>query len=271
MENYSIGVFDSGIGGLTCVKELNKILPNENIIYFGDTARVPYGTRSKETILEYAKQDVSFLLKYKVKMIIIACGTVSSILSINPIKLEVPYTGVVLPAVQTACADTRNGRIGVIATTATIKSGSFGKAVRSIRPDTFVVGMPCPLLVSLAENGFSGRDNQISRLVLEQYLAPVKAENVDTLILGCTHFPLFKEQISDIMGENVNIISSGEEAAKYTNVYLSSNGLLNPSKQKGTNQFYVSDSVELFESNAKTLMGHSIAGDVKKVDIQNII
>lgn len=270
VNNDAIGVFDSGIGGLTAVKELNRILPNEDIIYFGDTARVPYGTRSKDTILEYANQDINFLKKHKVKMIIVACGTVSSILSVNNFKMELPYTGVVLPAAQAACGATRSGRIGVIATTATIKSGSFGKAARAIRPDTFVVGMACPLLVSLAENGFSGKDNQVSRLVLEQYLTPIKNENVDTLVLGCTHFPLFKEQIAEIMGENVTLISAGEEAAKYANIYLSSNGLLNDSKENGKNEFYVSDSTELFESNAKTMLGHTIMGDVNKVDIQTI-
>ncbi|HNX63904.1 MAG TPA: glutamate racemase [Oscillospiraceae bacterium] len=271
MNNDAIGVFDSGIGGLTTVKELNALLPNENIIYFGDTARVPYGTRSKETILKYTAQDVNFLKQHKVKMIIAACGTVSSVINPTAFKTDIPFTGVLLPAVQAACGATRTGRIGVIGTTATIKSGSYGKAIRAIRPDTFVVGNPCQLLVSLAENGFSGKNNKVSQLVLEQYLAPIIAEKVDTLILGCTHFPIFKEQIQEMVGSSVTLISPGEEAAKYTNVFLASNELLSDRTEKGRNEFYVSDSVELFEDNAKTLLGHTVEGEVKKADIEQLI
>ena len=214
MNNDAIGVFDSGIGGLTAVKELNKLLPNENIIYFGDTARVPYGSRSRETVMKYARQDVEFLRKHKIKMIIAACGTVSSVIGTKPLVDDMPFTGVILPAVQAACSATKNGRIGVIGTPATIKSGSFGKAVKSINSHIFVVGNPCPLFVHLVENGYTDRNNKITRLVAEEYLAPIKAEGVDTLILGCTHYPVIKDIISDIMGNDITLISPGAEAAK---------------------------------------------------------
>ncbi len=270
MNNDAIGVFDSGTGGLTAVKELNKLLPSENIIYFGDTARVPYGTRSKETIIQYTNQAINFLKNHKVKMIIIACGTASSVLSACEPITEIPFTGVVLPAVQAACGSTRMGRIGVIATPATIKSGCYGKAIRTIRPDTFVVGNPCPLFVPLVENGFFGKNNEVARLVAKQYLAPIIAEKVDTLILGCTHYPLLQDIIADIMGENVTLISAGEEAAKYASAILTEKELLSDSGEKGTNEFYVSDSVEMFADNAKIYLGNPIDGEVHKVDIDTI-
>lgn len=270
MNNDAIGVFDSGIGGLTAVKELNALLPNENIIYFGDTARIPYGTRSKDTIVKYTNQAINFLKSHKVKMIIIACGTASSALGACDPVTEIPFTGVVLPAVQAACGATRKGRIGVIGTTATIKSGCYGKAIRTIRPDTFVVGNPCPLLVSLAENGYTARDNPVAKLVLSQYLAPVLAEDIDTLILGCTHFPLFEEAIADIAGEGVALISAGREAAKYAGAILTEKEQLADRSEKGENCFYVSDSVELFAENARLFLGHKVDGEVHKVDIDTL-
>ena len=187
MNNDAIGVFDSGVGGLTAVNELNTLMPNENIIYFGDTARIPYGSRSRETVLKYANEDIAFLRKHKIKMIIAACGTVSSVIGTSSLVDDMPFTGVLLPAAQAACSMTKNGKIGVIGTSATIRSGSFAKAIKTIRPGTSVIGNPCPLFVHLVENGYTDRNNKVTRLVAEEYLAPIKAEGVDTLILGCTH------------------------------------------------------------------------------------
>ncbi|MFQ9435061.1 MAG: glutamate racemase [Ruminococcus callidus] len=150
MKNDAIGVFDSGMGGLTAVKELNAILPHENIIYFGDTARIPYGSRSPETVLRYAKEDVAFLRRYAVKMIIAACGTVSSIVGDQPFVTDMPFTGVVLPAARTACEVTRNGRIGIIGTPATIRSGSYEKAIQKLHPEMTAFGQACPLFVHLS-------------------------------------------------------------------------------------------------------------------------
>jgi len=271
MNNDAIGVFDSGIGGLTTVKELNLLLPNENIIYLGDTARIPYGTRSKETIFKYAKQDFAFLEQHKVKMIIVACGTVSAIMMSNPqITSSKAFTGVLLPAVQAACGATRNGKIGVIGTPATIKSGSYGKAIRAIKPDVNVIGKACPLFVPLVENGYTSKDNQVARLVAQEYLEVMKKEKVDTLILGCTHYPLLREIISEIMGNNVTLISPGEEAARYASAILSEKELLNESDEIGSNQFFVTDSVDLFTENCVAYLGNDAKGNVSKCDLENL-
>lgn len=268
MNNDAIGVFDSGLGGLTAVKELQALLPHENIVFFGDTARIPYGTRSRETILKYAAQDVSFLKQSGVKMIIAACGTVSSVLGTQPPVTEMPFTGVLIPAVQAACGATRKGRIGVIGTTATIKSGSYGRAIRTIRPDTFVVGNPCPLLVPLVENGFTGKDNPVARQVVAQYLAPVLAESIDTLILGCTHYPLLEDIIADLAGPEITLISSGKEAAKCASAILTEQELLSGREEAGRTEYFVSDSVELFAENARVFLGSNVEGRVHKVDIE---
>ena len=171
MDNRAIGVFDSGLGGLTAVKELHNLLPNENIVYLGDTGRVPYGSRSRETIIKYAQQDIDFLLKKEIKMVVAACGTVSSTLpkEISG-KLPVPYVDIVMPAAQEACALSSRGRIGVVGTNATLKSNAFGKAMRSIRGDIKVYGNPCPLLVHLVENGMVEPDNEITTLAVRLIL-----------------------------------------------------------------------------------------------------
>ncbi len=272
MNNAAIGVFDSGMGGLTCVKELNEIMPNENIIYFGDTARLPYGTRSRETIMQYAEQDIAFVKKHNVKMIIAACGTVSSIVGINKNNAgDIPFTGVLLPTVQAACTKTRNGKIGVIGTAATIKSGSYGKAIRNIRSDVSIIGKACPLFVPLVENGFADRNDPVAKLVVERYLEPIKREGVDTLILGCTHYPILRDAIADYMGEGVELISSGSEVAKYTSAFLTRNEMLTDSNVHGTNTYYSSDSVEMFAENAHLIFGGELNGSVTKVDMEELI
>lgn len=272
-ENSSkaIGVFDSGLGGLTCVSELMKLMPNENIIYFGDTARIPYGTRSRETILEYARQDVDFIKKHDVKMIIAACGTVSSVVGqIKDFGGEIPFTGVVIPAVQAACAATRNGRIGVIGTSATIKSGSYGKAIRSIRQDAVIIGNACPLFVPMVEAGMTDRNDIVVKTMVERYLKPVRDEGVDTLILGCTHYPHLRDAIADNMGSGVTLISAGEQAARYAMNMLTGKNMLSSSAEKGTVTYYTSDSAELFEENAKLFIGNSLGGEVKKITIDEL-
>ncbi len=272
MNNAAIGVFDSGMGGLTCVKELNEIMPNENIIYFGDTARLPYGTRSRETIMQYAEQDIAFVKKHNVKMIIAACGTVSSIVGINKNNAgDIPFTGVLLPTVQAACTKTRNGKIGVIGTAATIKSGSYGKAIRNIRSDVSIIGKACPLFVPLVENGFADRNDPVAKLVVERYLEPIKREGVDTLILGCTHYPILRDAIADYMGEGVELISSGSEVAKYASAFLTRNEMLTDSNVHGTNTYYSSDSVEMFAENAHLIFGEELNGSVTKVDMEELI
>ena len=267
----AIGVFDSGMGGLTCVAEIMKLMPNENIIYFGDTARVPYGNRSRETILEYARQDVNFVKKHDVKMIIAACGTVSSAVGqAKDFGGGVPFTGVVIPAVQAACAATRSGRIGVIGTAATIRSGAYGKAIRTIRQDAVIIGNACPLFVPLVENGITDKDDIVVKTMVSRYLEPIKRENVDTLILGCTHYPLLRDAIAEYMGESVKLIYSGAEAAKYTMNMLAMNNMLSSRSENGHVTYFTSDSKELFESNAHAFIG-SLNGSVEQISIDDVI
>ena len=269
MDNRPIGVFDSGLGGLSVVKELRKILPNENIVYFGDTGRVPYGTRGKDTILRYASQDIAFLKSHDVKMVVAACGTVSSTITDDMIKnIGVPYTGVVVPAAQSACAMSATGRIGVIGTTATIRSLAFGRAIRSIRPSSVVIGKACPLFVPLVENGLIEKDNEITKLTAKMYLDSIKKEDVDTLILGCTHFPIIYDIISEVMDYSVVMIDPGKATAEYVKKYLIQNGLLADSSNKGGEQFFVSDSVEDFSKTASIFLGYSVTGEVERVDIE---
>lgn len=268
----AIGVFDSGLGGLTCVSELMKLMPLENIIYFGDTARVPYGTRSKETILEYAVQDVNFIKSHDVKMIIAACGTVSSVVGRQKdFAGDVPFTGVVIPAVQAACAATKNGRIGVIGTAATIRSGAYGKAIRNIRPDASVIGNACTMFVPMVENGITSPDDIVVKTMTERYLKPIKDENVDVLILGCTHYPILYDAIANYMGEGVKLISSGAEAARYTMNMLASKNMLSSRTGNGTVSYYTSDSKELFETNAHAFIGNRLNGEVTQISIDDII
>ena len=270
-QKATLGVIDSGVGGLTIIRELQRLLPGEDIIYFGDTARVPYGSRSRETVMKYAREDIAFLRKYKVKMIIAACGTVSSAVGqAKDFGGGVPFTGVVIPAVQAACAATRSGRIGVIGTAATIRSGAYGKAIRTIRQDAVIIGNACPLFVPLVENGITDKDDIVVKTMVSRYLEPIKRENVDTLILGCTHYPLLRDAIAEYMGEGVKLISSGAEAAKYTMNMLAMNNMLSSRSENGHVTYFTSDSKELFESNAHAFIG-SLNGSVEQISIDDVI
>lgn len=273
MDNRPIGVFDSGVGGLTTVKELHKILPGEDIFYFGDTGRVPYGTRSREIIRKYAEQDIRFMMKHNVKAVIAACGTVSANFhekDVRALGLDAPYITIVQPATRTACALSAQGRIGVIATPAAIRSGAYGKAVRGISPAMKVLGNACPLLVPLAENGMTAPDNQIARLTVEMYLAPLVAENIDTLIMGCTHYPLFYDLINDVLDYKVTLIDAGATAAKEMQVTLHEQGLLAEEGRAGETRYCVTDSAESFAEVAKTFLGEELTGKVRHVDIQEV-
>ena len=271
MNNSAIGVFDSGVGGLTCVDELRKLMPGENIVYLGDTARIPYGTKSKDTIYSYAKQDIAFLEQHDVKMILVACGTVSSVMMSMPVfedsRTELK-SGVVVPAAHAACAATKNKRIGVIGTSATIKSGSYGKVIHEIMPDVKVVGMACPMFVPLVENGYTAKDCEPARYFAREYLEIMKKEQVDTLILGCTHYPHLSALISDIMGDGVTLISSGAELAKHALKTLSYNDALCSPQQQGTLELYCTDSEELFSENVEKLMSRDINAKISKCTLK---
>jgi glutamate racemase len=256
-KSAAIGVFDSGIGGLTCVAELIKLMPNEHIIYFGDTARIPYGTRSKETVLRYAAEDIAFVKRFGVKIIIAACGTVSSVAlpQKNIAGEDTLFTGAVIPAAQAAAAATRNKRIGVIGTAATIKSGAYAKVLHGMMSDIKVFGNACPLFVPLIENGYTDRDNTVTKIIAAEYLKPLKDEGIDTLILGCTHYPIIEQIIADYMGADVRIISSGKEAANAAYTMLTRADLLTSEEGTGKTDFYVSDDVGQFNRNAHAFLG----------------
>ncbi len=264
-----IGVFDSGLGGLTAVRELRRLLPCEDIVYFGDTGRVPYGTRSPSTIVEYAKQDIAFLLSKRVKAVIAACGTVSSTLPAHvSSNLPVPYMGVVESAAEAAVLATHTGRIGVIGTPATVSSGSYPAAIRKLSPSARITATACPLFVPLVENGYFDEHNPVTRLVAQDYLKDVKAAGVDTLILGCTHYPLIAPIISSVMGPDVTLIDVGRAAAQRARRMLERAGLLGP-EGRGSVEYYVSDSTEQFDRLAHIFLGEYAGGSVQRIEIDS--
>lgn len=254
----AIGVFDSGVGGLTCVKELIRLMPHEDIVYLGDTARVPYGTRSRDTIVRYAKQDVVFMEKHNVKLLLVACGTVSSVIADDNIFEGTGiscYSGVIIPACDAACEATRNNKIGVIATPATIRSGRYELEIKRQCPDISVFSNACPLLVPLAENGYTALGCEPAEFFVKEYLTPLKEQGVDTLIMGCTHYPLFENVIRKFMGDDVTLISSSGVTAEMTYEALKAQNALKPDSHKGRVELFCTDSVQLFKENVSRFLG----------------
>ena len=269
-DNRAIGVFDSGLGGLTVVKELFKTLPNEDIIYFGDTGRVPYGTRSVETIKKYARQDEQFLLNQDVKLIIAACGTVSSVAADTAEELPVPFFEVVSHAAKAAVKATKNGKIAVIGTNATVKSRQHEKAILSLNPKAQVLNQSCTLFVPLVEEGWYSADDCVVVETVSRYLKPVFEFGADTLILGCTHYPILSEAITKVLGDEVTLINAGTAIADAVKEYLIENDLENNSSNK-SHSFYVSDKPDSFLKQATVLLGCDIDGNtLQKVDINNL-
>lgn len=266
MDNRPIGVFDSGLGGLTAVRELKKVLPNENIIYFGDTGRVPYGGRSPKTILQYAKEDIAFLLSKDVKCVMAACGTVSSTLPASVAQaLPVPFIGVVEATARAAAAATRSGRIGIIGTAATVRSQSYEQRLKELLPDCFTAARACPMFVPLVENGYLGKGNPITTAIAQEYLQPLKEAGVDTLIMGCTHYPLIADIIGEVMGDSVRLIDPGKETAHAAQQILQQKDLL--AQNSGRADYFVSDSVDSFRTIANLFLGEYAGGDVTQIDI----
>ena len=235
-----IGIFDSGVGGLTVVSEVERLLPKEEIVYFGDTARVPYGTKSKETVTRFSVENVEFLMKHDVKLVLVACNTASS-LGMNFLKrcFRVPMVGVLEPGAKYAVSSTRNNRIGVIGTNATISSGAYERAARKINPKVSVFSQSCPLFVPLVEEGWL--DGRVTAEIASIYLAPLKKKGVDTLVLGCTHYPLLRDVLKKVMGSKVLLIDSAKEVAKEARDILEESGLLNSSGGGKKHKFFVSD------------------------------
>ncbi len=268
IKNRPIGIFDSGLGGLTAARELMKVLPAEDIIYFGDTGRVPYGNKSVDTIKKYAQQDVNFLLKNNVKAIIAACGTVSSVASDLYTAVPVPYTGVLRPTAKAALKATKNGKIGVIGTTATINSHSYKNHISLLSKDAEIFEADCPLFVPLVENGFTDPDDIIVKSVVERYVTPLLKKQVDTLILGCTHYPILKSAIAKAMGTSVTLIDSGRATANYTAELLREKNLLRDETKHGSCKFFVSDTPENFENLAGIFLGKNIENQVTQIQIE---
>lgn len=268
MDNRPIGVFDSGLGGLTGVRELRRLLPGEDIIYFGDTGRVPYGPRGKDTIIQYTRQDISFLLSKNVKYIMAACGTVSSTYPPDEAKqLPVPFCGVVGATARAATYATQSRRVGVMGTPATIRSGSYETLLRQLIPGVEITKQACPMLVPLVENGYIQDGNPVAMLLLEEYLAPMQKAQVDTLILGCTHYPLLKSMISKIMGPGVALIDPGKVTAEALKRDLSEKGLL-AKRTEGHAQYYVSDDPDGFISVADLFLGEYRGGSIEQIAIE---
>lgn len=256
-----VGVFDSGVGGLTVVREVMRNLPNEQIVYFGDTARVPYGSKSRETILGYSRQIVRFLKTQNVKAIVVACNTASAF-ALEEIRHEwdIPMIGVVKPGAKVACRTTKNGRIGVIGTKGTIASGIYTEFIRKIRPDAQVIGAACPLFVPLVEENMW--KDPLTREMARRYLLPLKEQGIDTLILGCTHYPLLRTVIGEVMGKDVTLVNPAYETACALKDLLLREGLNNDSRPRdaGANPYrmFVSDAAESFRELADFILPENI-------------
>lgn len=265
MDTRPIGVFDSGLGGLTVVRQLLRELPGEDIVYFGDTGRVPYGTRSPDTIKRYTAEDCRFLRRFDVKMIIAACGTASSVGTEVLRALPIPAIGVVDAAAHTAVRATRSGRIGVIGTAATVQTDAFGKKVRTADKDAQVFSQACPLFVSLVENGWIAEDDEVTLATAKRYLTPLIEADIDTLIMGCTHFPLLAPVLQRVLGDGVTLIDSGREAAIAARRLLDENRLLG-STDGGSCRFFVSDRPQGFSDIAQMFLGREVQDNVELID-----
>jgi glutamate racemase len=255
----AIGVFDSGIGGLTVANEIIRQLPSESVVYFGDTARVPYGPKSPDTVRRYSQEIADYLQAQGVKAIVIACNTATAhALTMLREKLSIPVIGVVEPGARAAVRATRTNRIGVIGTVGTIKSGAYERAIRALEPDAIITARPAPLLVPLIEEGWN--DHPASRLVVEEYLEPFATASVDTLVLGCTHYPLLKPLIADVMGGGVQLIDSAEETAAETARTLADQGLATGDGHQVAHRFIASDDPLMFLQLGQRFLGGTIEG-----------
>lgn len=268
MDRRPIGVFDSGLGGLTAVRELARIMPEEDLVYFGDTGRVPYGSRSRETIIHYAKQDVAFLNTFDPKAIVIACGTVSTT-ALDTLQRDsaIPIFGVVESAARAAARLTRNEKVGLIGTEASIRSGAYERALAALNPRVDIAAKACPLLVPLVENGRYQPGDTVAETVVAEYLAPMKERGVDTLMLGCTHYPLLRPIIAAYMGEDVSLVDVGEQCARWVADQLTARGLRTDHEGRGSHRYFVSDTPGGFCKLASLFLGEDVSADVKQIDI----
>ncbi len=265
MRDKPIGLFDSGVGGLTVAAEIFRQLPGENVIYFGDVGRYPYGPRSKDIILQFTRQDIAFLLEQKVKFIVAACNTASAV-ALETVAAEnnIDMLGVIAPGARAAVAATQNGKVGIIGTHATITSNSYPKAIHEIDAKIKVFSLACPLFVPLAEEGYQGR--KAAYLIAEDYLSSLKENGIDTLVLGCTHYPLLKDMIQEVVGDNVTLIDSATATAGEIKEYLERKDLLRANGKKTNHKFYVSDVPDKFAAVAERFLGRRM-NNIIRVDI----
>jgi glutamate racemase len=259
-----VGVFDSGIGGLTVAQEITRLLPNEQIVYFGDTARVPYGSKSRESVIRFSKDNMNVLLKQGVKLVVIACNTSTSwALTVIRKEYAIPVIGVIEPGSRRAVAVTRKGRVGVIATSSTVGSRKYEQTIHRFMPQAKVFQKACPLFVPLVEEGWM--EHKIAALAAEEYLGDLRRQEVDTLILGCTHYPLLRSVIQKVMGRSVTLVDSATETAREVKDLLQRRQLERQSCHPPKHQFLVSDEPEHFRMVAKRFLGHDLA-HVRRVD-----
>ncbi len=263
MRHRAIGIFDSGVGGLTVFKEIATLLPRENLIYLGDTARVPYGTKSVRTVQRYALEAAQFLVDRGVKMLVVACNTASAVaLEQLRERFALPVVGVIEPGARRAC-ESRNRRIGVIGTEGTINSGRYPEAITRALPDAQILSIACPLFVPLAEEGWA--EHEIARLTALEYLSPLLEARIDTLVLGCTHYPLFRKTLGALFGKGVLLVDSAEETAKTVQQLFREQGLENPD-HGGAREFYVTDVPTRFERVGRAFLGAELKA-VTQVEI----
>ncbi len=265
----AIGIFDSGIGGLTVVREIMNLLPHEDLIYLGDTARVPYGIRSKETVRRYAVENTRFLLKQDIKIIVVACNTVSAV-GLDALRevTRIPVVGVLKPGAQAAVKATVNKKVGVIGTEATISSSAYQKAIKALDSDVEVKTRACPLFVPLVEEGWLS--GEVVEAVVSRYLDELIKSDIDTLVLGCTHYPLLKEAISKVMGDGVRLIDSAVETARVVKELLKGEGMLKSAiASSGRKTYFVTDSPERFKTIGARFLGQEI-DEIEKVEISDL-
>lgn len=264
-----IGFFDSGIGGLTVVRAVSQLLPNENIVYFGDTARVPYGSKSNDTVIEYSLQAANFLLRKNIKLLVVACNTASSV-ALKDLKrfLTIPVIGMIEPGSKLALRESKNGKIGIIGTNATINNKAYSNEIRKLNPKIKVYEKACPLFVPIAEEGWI--NHKATELIVKEYLSGLKTKKIDTLVLGCTHYPILKDAIQKVMGKNVSLVDSGTPAAHLVEEYLNGRGLRNISNQIGKREFYVSDIPSKFRDIAERFLGKKIT-HLHKVELDELV
>lgn len=265
--NNPIGVFDSGVGGLTVAREIMRQLPNEDLVYFGDTARVPYGSKSKKTVLKYSRQIVRFLQTKDVKAIVAACNTASA-LALDEIakEMDIPVIGVVKPGAKMAVETTKTGNVGIIGTESTVKSGIYNDYIRELNSEITVVSKACPLFVPLVEEGLL--EDRVTDDIVARYLQEMKEYKVDALVLGCTHYPLIRNTIKRFMGDGVHLVNPAFETAKSLKELLMQQELLNTNKHKPEYAYYVSDGVDKFISFADSVLPCHVT-DTRVVDIES--